>query len=115
MNAECVRCGGTDGARSKEVLPRSKRWCVSPATKGHASEGLPALFAYRAVRKDGTIELGELPAENVEVARARLVSQGLFLLDLRDSKERPRSRTLKSQEVAQGLRLLASLLASGLP
>jgi general secretion pathway protein F len=75
-----------------------------------------AAYAYRAARRDGTVELGTIDALSREAASAALARRGLWVLDVTPagSAGAPR-RTLPSNELALGLRLLGSLLDAGLP
>src|SRR5690348_6408623 len=73
-------------------------------------------FAYRAARADGVTESGELMAESAEAARMALSGRGLWPISV--SAQHGRSmlhRRLTSADLALGLRVLATLLESGLP
>jgi general secretion pathway protein F len=74
------------------------------------------MYAYRAARGDGTVELGTVDAANREAASAVLAGRGLWVLDVAPAAAdgTPRRR-LPAGELALGLRLLASLLDAGLP
>jgi general secretion pathway protein F len=73
-------------------------------------------FAYRAARRNGTVEAGEVVATSSEEARTVLAARGLFPLELRAlASTRAAHRPLPPEDVAVGLRVLATLLESGLP
>jgi general secretion pathway protein F len=73
-------------------------------------------YAYRAARADGALESGVVEAPTREAASALLTQRGLFPLDLtlRDEPRSNRSR-VSADDQALGLRMLATLLESGLP
>ena len=75
-----------------------------------------AAYAYRAARADGALESGVVEAPTREAASTLLAQRGLFPLDvtLREDARTPRSR-LSADDQALGLRMLATLLESGLP
>ena len=73
-------------------------------------------FRYRAARADGSLELGVLDAASRETASGLLTGRGLFPMDIAEqAAERSRRARLSSADLALGLRVLASLLESGLP
>lgn len=73
-------------------------------------------YAYRAARADGAIELGVLDAESREDAASALSARGLFPMEIRLASETAsRRRQLPARDLALGLRVLATLLESGLP
>ena len=73
-------------------------------------------FAYRAARADGAFEHGVLIAESRDAALRALAAQGLWAVDLRTARSEGDLRTrLSIADVALGLRILATLLGSGLP
>ena len=74
-------------------------------------------FHYRAARGSGAIESGRVRAESAEAARAQLVGRGLFPLEVRAESAggAPRGPALPAEDLALGLRILATLLESGLP
>jgi general secretion pathway protein F len=73
-------------------------------------------YAYRAARRDGTVELGTVDAANRDAASAVLAGRGLWVLDVSPAAaEGTPRRRMPAGELALGLRLLASLLDAGLP
>ena len=73
-------------------------------------------FAYRAARADGTIERGVLTADTRDDAARALTAQGLWTVALNASPSYAISRSrLSLADGALGLRVLATLLDSGLP
>lgn len=73
-------------------------------------------WAYRAARADGVLELGSVQATSREDAWAALGGRGLFPIDLQaDRPPMLAQRTLPIDDLALGLRTLASLLEAGLP
>lgn len=76
----------------------------------------PSRFAYRAARADGVMEAGELAAASRDAAVLALTNRGLWPVDVRVRRTRIGKRTgLRSGDLALGLRVLATLLDSGLP
>jgi general secretion pathway protein F len=73
-------------------------------------------YAYRAARADGALEAGVVEAPSREAASALLSARGLFPLnlELRAESNVGRSR-LPADDLALGLRMLATLLEAGLP
>jgi general secretion pathway protein F len=75
----------------------------------------PATYRYRAARVDGAVELGALDAESRDGAAQALGARGLFPLEIRLERAEAEPRTrLPLRELALGLRVLATLLESGL-
>ncbi|MGH7646492.1 MAG: type II secretion system F family protein, partial [Gemmatimonadaceae bacterium] len=73
-------------------------------------------FAYRAARPDGTLERGVLTADTRDDAARTLASQGLWTVSLGPTQSYAAGRTrLHQTDVALGLRVLSTLLDSGLP
>jgi general secretion pathway protein F len=73
-------------------------------------------YAYRAARLDGVLEQGVLDAESRDDASAALVDRGLFPVDIRVAREHASDRrALPDGDLAVGMRVLATLLESGLP
>lgn len=73
-------------------------------------------FAYRAARADGAFEHGVLAAESRDAALKALAAQGLWAVDLNAARSDDDLRTrLSIADLALGLRVLATLLESGLP
>lgn len=73
-------------------------------------------YAYRAAQRSGVVERGVLRAETADAARAQLAGRGLFPLEVRAQAEAGGSRPrLPADDLAIGLRVLASLLETGLP
>lgn len=76
---------------------------------------LVTAYAYRAARADGAIELGVLDAESHEAAASALSARGLFPMEIRVESEVSSGRKrLPARDLALGLRMLATLLESGL-
>lgn len=71
-------------------------------------------FGYRALEPSGRRVRGELIARSREQAVERLAAQGLLVLAV-SPRQHVRGRSVPPDDVAQGLRLLASLLEAGLP
>ncbi|MGH7647950.1 MAG: type II secretion system F family protein [Gemmatimonadaceae bacterium] len=73
-------------------------------------------FAYRAARADGVFEHGVLAAESRDAALRALAAQGLWAVDIDAAHSDDDLRTrLSISDLALGLRVLATLLESGLP
>ena len=73
-------------------------------------------FAYRAARADGAFEHGVLAAESRDAALRALTAQGLWAVDLTPARSANDLRTrLSPVDLALGLRVLSTLLESGLP
>jgi len=72
-------------------------------------------FVYRAARGDGSLETGRVSADSSEAAAAILVARGLFTLDLRPVSRGSGSSRLSPAAAGEGLRILASLLETGIP
>lgn len=73
-------------------------------------------YAYRAVRGDGAIELGMIAAPSREEASALLAARQLFPIEIRlKAPAREERARLPIGDLALGLRVLATLLESGLP
>lgn len=70
-------------------------------------------FAYRAARPDGAIERGTVSAESVHRARRSLAAQGLWPVEVKETHA-SRGRRLSTEHLALGMRVLATLLKSGL-
>lgn len=70
-------------------------------------------FAYRAARPDGAIEKGVVAAETMQRARRSLATQGLWPVEVNETRTIARRR-LSSEHLALGIRVLATLLDSGL-
>lgn len=73
-------------------------------------------FAFRAVHRNGALETGVLEAPSREAAVSLLSSQGAFAIEVspETSRAKPALRA-GAQDLAAGLRALATLLASGMP
>lgn len=73
-------------------------------------------FAYRAAHRTGVLETGTLRADSADAAREALFARGLFPLEVRLERGaravRPR---ISVPDMAVGLRVLGTLLESGLP
>ncbi len=73
-------------------------------------------FAYRAARADGAFEHGVLAAESRDAALRALTAQGLWAVDLTAARSDGDLRMrLSPADLALGLRVLSTLLESGLP
>lgn len=73
-------------------------------------------FAYRAARADGSLENGVLAADTRDDAARALSAQGLWTVSLRPARSYSSGTTrLRATEMALGLRVLSTLLDSGLP
>lgn len=72
-------------------------------------------FAYRAAANDGHVEAGLVAAESRDAAASMLAARGLWTLDLAEAPDRTRRIRLVPRDAALGLRVLATLLGSGLP
>lgn len=72
-------------------------------------------FAYRAARADGVTETGELTAESADAARTALSGRGLWPISIRAQRGHSTLRRLTPADLALGLRVMATLLESGLP
>ena len=75
---------------------------------------LPLRFEYRAARPDGGIERGTLVAEGRDAASAALAARGLFTVALEQVRSTP-DRAVGARDVAVGLRILATLVETGIP
>ncbi|MGH7718680.1 MAG: type II secretion system F family protein [Gemmatimonadaceae bacterium] len=73
-------------------------------------------FVYRALRRDGVAERGSIRAESHEAAVAALSARGLFPLELAaEASAGERRASIPAGDLALGLRVLSTLLESGLP
>lgn len=73
-------------------------------------------YSYRAARLDGALESGLLEAESRESASAALTGRGLFPLEIKLAREHASDRPpIPAADLAIGLRVLSTLLESGLP
>lgn len=76
----------------------------------------PIRFAYRAARADGAMETGEVAAANRDAAVIALTSRGLWPMDVEVRRSVLGMRAgIPTAELALGIRVLATLLDSGLP
>jgi general secretion pathway protein F len=72
-------------------------------------------FRFRAAHRSGLVEKGSIAAESREAASAALAARGLFPLEIGAAASREqRGIRLSAAEMALGLRILATLLGSGL-
>jgi len=94
------------------VSPRS-----DAAPPSRVSAAGPALgYSYRALHSSGSLETGVVRAASREEAGELLHARGLFPLEVGAERESGRARaTLPAQDLALGLRVLATLAESGLP
>jgi type II secretory pathway component PulF len=75
-----------------------------------------APYTYRAAHRSGLVESGVVRAESADAARDLLSARGLFPVEVRaEADARPRGRGMGTADLALGLRVLATLLESGLP
>lgn len=73
-------------------------------------------FAFRAVQRDGTLATGELSAASREEASVALASRGLFPVALDEHRAEVDWRgSMRTRDLALGLRLLGTLLSASLP
>lgn len=87
-----------------------------PATPAAAAAGLATSYTYRALHQSGTVETGVVRAASREEAGELLHARGLFPLEVGAEQGRERARrTLPPNDLALGLRVLASLTEAGLP
>jgi len=88
----------------------------APVTVAVPGDPEGATYAYRAARADGAMEIGTLAAASREQAAAQLAARRLFPVELTAERlvESRRAR-LAPADLALGLRMLATLLESGLP
>jgi general secretion pathway protein F len=74
------------------------------------------MYRYRAARSDGTIDYGTVRAASPQAVNALIAERGDWALDVEPERFGwAHSRKLSSADLALGLRLLASLVDSGLP
>jgi general secretion pathway protein F len=74
------------------------------------------VFSYRAATPHGRVERGTIRADSADAARALLSSRGLFPLELHREQAHDRGATrMRADDLALGLRVLATLLESDLP
>jgi general secretion pathway protein F len=72
-------------------------------------------FVFRAVRRDGSLETGIIEAATQEAAVAMLGGRGVFAIEVtKHASGRPTTR-VNADDLALGLRALATLLGSGIP
>jgi general secretion pathway protein F len=73
-------------------------------------------FSYRAVRPDGSLELGVLDAASDAAASSLLADRGLFPVDISlHSAPEERRSAIPAADLALGLAMLGDLLEAGLP
>jgi len=72
-------------------------------------------FRYKALRQDGMMLRGTVTAVDRRQATVVLYDQGLVPLELTPTRARSLGRPPNRSELGAGLRILASLLASGIP
>lgn len=76
----------------------------------------PVPFAFKAVRRDGGLETGVVEAPSREAAAALIGSRGAFAIELSAKPDDSlRLRRRNPDDLAAGLRALATLLGSGVP
>ena len=83
----------------------------------HASERGLTTFSYKALRSDGRKERGQLTAADQSAALLTLADRGLFATEVieQEPTEAMWTSRLSASDLALGLRVLATLLDSGLP
>lgn len=87
---------------------------MSRPSEARAAALLP--FRYRAIRADGSEQLGEISASSRGAARDQLAATGIFPVEVRSFVSLSgRTAPVPTGDLALGLRLLGSLLGSGLP
>ncbi|MDB4949027.1 MAG: gspF [Gemmatimonadetes bacterium] len=75
-----------------------------------------AEYRYRAAQRTGTVETGSVQAASREAASDMLAARGLFPLEVVPAaRAEGRSRRMSPDDLALGLRVLATLLEAGLP
>ena len=81
------------------------------------NEDRETIFSYRAVCGDGRTERGEVRARDRSAALVVIASRGLFPIEIgvRADSSRTSSGVISAADLAVGLRILATLLDSGLP
>ncbi len=80
------------------------------------STGTGPQFTYRAAHRSGMLETGTVRAENADGARELLFARGLFPLEVRMERgPGARRQRIPVADLALGLRVMATLLESGLP
>jgi len=84
--------------------------------RGHRAVTGSITFEFRALHADGKLEAGSIEAPDRETAAALIGARGLFPVEITARKSSPRRfRRIGADDLAGGLRALASLLRSGLP
>ncbi|HYW09777.1 MAG TPA: type II secretion system F family protein, partial [Longimicrobium sp.] len=84
--------------------------------RGGAAVTSGGSWAYRAAHPSGLMEQGTVRADTREAAREQLFARGLFPLEVKAERGADRHRPgLPVADLALGLRVLATLLESGLP
>lgn len=77
--------------------------------------GIATRFRYRGARRDGTIEFGRLDVEDRSAVASELASRGILPIEITAEPTEHSSARLSVKDLALGLRIMASLLESGLP
>jgi general secretion pathway protein F len=87
---------------------------VANAASSHTSA--ESTYRYRAARPDGTIDHGAVRAVSPDAVSTLIANRGDWVIDVRPERIAwTRSRGLSAADLGLGLRLLASLIESGLP
>lgn len=74
-----------------------------------------AAYRYRALRRDGAVEMGEMDADSPAAVADALSRRGLLAVAIDEAElARPTHRAMPWPDLALGLRLLANLLRAGL-
>lgn len=72
-------------------------------------------FRFEGMRSNGVVEVGEIDASDRQSALSLLIARGVFPTEIKERHPRSRSMRISAQDLALGLRTLATLLKSGLP
>jgi general secretion pathway protein F len=77
---------------------------------------LDTTFAFKAMRRDGSLETGVVEAPSREAAAALIGARGVFAIEVSAESRVLQARLrISADDLALGLRALATLLASGIP
>ena len=86
------------------------------ATSASAHSRAESMYRYRAARPDGTIDHGAVRAASPEAVNTLIANRGDWVIDVHPERLGwAHSRGLSAADLGLGLRLLASLIESGLP
>lgn len=86
-------------------------------SRRNSSASNKAHFQWKGINKSGKKLTGDLPAENVEAVRAELRRQGIRPLSVRKTSSlfTARKPAVKTKDIAIFSRMLATMVASGVP